>query len=50
MGSIFAAELLRYILKKLKASAHSFKRFTSSPFKKLSFSLYAPIMSDECHA
>ena len=34
---------------KLKASAHFFKRFTSR-LLKLSFSLYAPITSDECHA
>ena len=34
----------------LKASAHSFKRFTWPPFLKLSFSLCAPITSDECHA
>ena len=33
----------------LKASAHSFKRVTSQ-LLKLSFSLYAPITSDECHA
>ena len=32
-----------------KASAHFFKR-TSPPFKNSSFSLYAPITSDECHA
>ena len=32
------------------ASSHSFKRFTSRPFLKISFSLYAPITSDECHA
>ena len=32
----------------IKASAHSFKRFTSR-LLKLSFSLYAPIISDECH-
>ena len=34
----------------LKASAHSFKHFTSRAFLKISFSLYAPITSDECHA
>ena len=33
-----------------KASVHSFQRFTSPPFLKLSFSLYAPITSDECPA
>ena len=33
-----------------KASAHSFKRFTTRPFQKISFSLYAPITSEECHA
>ena len=33
----------------VKASAHSFKRFTSR-LLKLSFSLYAHITSDECHA
>ena len=33
----------------IKARAHSFKRFTSR-LLKLSFSLYAPITSDECHA
>ena len=31
-----------------KAIAHSFKRFTAQ-FLKLSFSLYAPFTSDECH-
>ena len=35
--------------KRFKASAHSFKRFTSW-LLKLSFSLHAPITSDECHA
>ena len=34
---------------RVKASAHSFKRFTSR-LLKLSFSLYAPITSDEYHA
>ena len=34
----------------LKASATPFKRFTSPPFLKSSFSLYAPITLDECHA
>ena len=33
----------------LKASAHSFKRFTLRHLN-LSFSLYAPITWDECHA
>ena len=33
----------------IKASAHSFKRFTSRCLK-LSFSLYATITSDECQA
>ena len=33
-----------------KASAHSFKRFTSRPFLKIYFSLYAPITSHEYHA
>ena len=32
----------------LKAGANSFKRFTSR-LLKVSFSLYAPITSDECH-
>ena len=31
-------------------SAYSFKRFTSRQFLKISFSLYAPFTSDECHA
>ena len=34
----------------LKASAHSFKRFTSQLFKVIFLSFYAPITSDECHA
>ena len=34
----------------LKASAHSFKRFILRQFLKISFSLYASITSDECHA
>ena len=33
----------------IKASAHSFKRFTSRPLLKY-LSLYAPITSDECHS
>ena len=33
----------------VNASAHSFNRFNSPPFLKVSFSLYAPITSDECH-
>ena len=33
-----------------KAGAHSFERFTSQPFLKLSFSLSAPFTSYECHA
>ena len=39
-----------YLFVVVKASAHSFKRFTSPPFLKSSFSLYALITSDEWHA
>ena len=34
----------------IKASAHSIKHITSQPFLNLSFSLCAPITSDQCHA
>ena len=34
----------------LKASAHSFKHFTSRPNLKKNVFIYAPITSDECHA
>ena len=34
----------------VKASAHSFKRFTFTAFKSIFLFLYAPISSDECHA
>ena len=39
-----------YFFNMFKASAHSFKPFTPSPFLKLSFSLYAHIISDDSHA
>ena len=37
-------------IKLIKVSAHSLKRFSSPLFQKLSFFLYAPFNSDECHA
>ena len=41
---------IKVYIKQVKASAHSFKRFTSRLFKIIFLSLYAPITSDECHA
>ena len=37
-------------MRHIKASAQSFKRFTSPPLLKSSFSLYASITLDEYHA
>ena len=44
-----ASTLLWDLNEQLKASAHSFKRFTSR-LLKVSFSLYALFTTDECHA
>ena len=50
LTSITNAAKSRYDWIRLKASVHSFKSFTLSPFLKWSFSLYAPNTSVECHA
>ena len=51
----YSCKFIKYLLNidkghQIKASAHSFKHFTSPPLLKLAFSLYAPITSDGYHA